>query len=234
MAPNWIGADIRRLFEAEFDSPIFADNDGNCAAIAEMTWGAAAGFDDFVFMKIDSGVGGAVIVNRKVITGKAGGAGEFGHMPIDPQGDLCACGNRGCLELRASLGSVKKFAERRFGSAIEVDEIIELAKEGDIGCRRLLADAGEAAGQGLALVGAVLNPSLIVIGGRGVAAGEYLLASLRTSYTKHILADQWPEEIRAPIVTGAFPQDDSVLGAVCLVLRHHGRLGAPTEAARVD
>ncbi len=68
---------VQGHFEAVFKAPIFADNESNCAAIAEMMWGAAAGCDDFVFFKIDVGVGGAIVVNRKVLTGKGGDAGEF-------------------------------------------------------------------------------------------------------------------------------------------------------------
>lgn len=225
MAKSWVGANIRGYFEAAFKAPIFADNDSNCAAIAEMMWGAAAGCDDFVFFKIDAGVGGAIVVNRKVLLGKAGGAGEFGHMPMDPEGDLCACGNRGCLELTASMSSVKRGAQRLFGPEVTIERIIQLAVEGDTGCRRLIADAGEAAGRGLALIGTALNPALIVIGGRGASAGPLLLTPLRAAYDRFALSEQWPEEIRTPIIPGTFLSDDSVLGAVGLVLRHHGRLG---------
>ena len=87
MARSWVGTNIGSHFEAVFKAPIFADNESNCAAIAEMMWGAAAGCDDFIFFKIDVGVGGAIVVNRKVLMGKGGGAGEFGHMPIDPDGE---------------------------------------------------------------------------------------------------------------------------------------------------
>ena len=224
MPPTWNGANIRAEFENAFNVPIFADNESNCAAIAEMTWGIAIEFEDFVYFKIDHGIGGAVVVNRKVLTGKAGGAGEFGHMSIDPNGDLCVCGNRGCLELFAGLATVKRHAERLLGPETTIERIVELAKSGDAGCRRLIADAGEAAGRSLGLIATALNPSLIVIGGPGAAIGELLLAPLRAAYERSAMIDTWPEDIRTPIRPGAFRSDNSVLGAVCLVLRHHGRL----------
>ena len=81
------------------------NNESNCAALAEMMWGAAVGYSDFVLFKIDRGVGGAIVSGGRVITGIAGGGGEFGHIVIDPNGELCRCGNRGCLELYASMRS---------------------------------------------------------------------------------------------------------------------------------
>jgi predicted NBD/HSP70 family sugar kinase len=228
MVPTWAGSDIRASFEAEFQLPIFADNESNCAAIAEMTWGAAVGCDDFVFFKVDVGIGGAIVVNGKVLTGRAGGAGEFGHMVIDPQGDLCVCGARGCLELYGGFGTVMRHAERRFGPDLTIERVVDLALDGDAGCRRLIADAGEAAGRGLALIGTALNPPLIVVGGRGCRAGELLLAPLRQAYERfvQIKRSEGPDDIGTPIVAGHFPNDDSALGAVGLVLRYHGRLGA--------
>ena len=84
MARSWVGTNIGSHFETVFKAPIFADNESNCAAIAEMMWGAAAGCGDFIFFKIDLGVGGAVVVNRKVLTGKGEARGEFGHTPMHP------------------------------------------------------------------------------------------------------------------------------------------------------
>lgn len=226
VVPTWAGSDIRGPFEAAFDLPIFADNENNCAAIAEMTWGAAVGFDHFVYFKIDTGIGGASVVSRKVIASKAGGAGEFGHMVIDPAGDLCLCGSRGCLELYCGFDGVLRQAARVHGSEVSIARVIELAQAGNVGCRRLITDAGEAAGRGLALIGTAFNPPLIVVGGRGVLAGELMLAPLRGAYERFALIKnaELPLEAQTTIIPGAFLNDDSGLGAVELVRRYHGRL----------
>ena len=94
--PTWEGIDIRGMFEQELERPIFADNASKCSAIAEMTWGAAVGIDDFVYVLLDLGIGGAIVNQGRILHGVAGAAGEFGHMTIDPKGELCRCGNRGC------------------------------------------------------------------------------------------------------------------------------------------
>lgn len=227
MVPTWAGADIRAAFEPELDLPIFADNESNCSAIAEMLWGAAVGCDNFIFFKVDLGIGGAIVVDRRVITGVAGGAGEFGHMTLDPAGDLCICGNRGCLELYAGLRTALRLAAGYIGAPVTIPRLIERAAAGDVGCRRLIADAAEVAGRGLAMIGAAFNPGLIVVGGQGAAAGDLLFEPLCRSFDRHALIkrDDVPEQLRTRIVAGAFAADDSCLGAVGLVLKHHGRVG---------
>jgi predicted NBD/HSP70 family sugar kinase/predicted transcriptional regulator len=226
IVPTWAGVNIRDVFGPVLPHPLYADNESNCAALAEMTWGAAVGVEDFVFFTLDLGVGGAIVSNGRVSVGAAGGAGEFGHITIDPAGDLCRCGNRGCLELSASFMPALAAASRHFGRAMEIEEIIALAQGGHVGCARLIEDTGLVAGRGLGMIGAVLNPGLVLIGGRGALAGEILLAPLRQSYDRHTLikhADA-PEANRTRIEVGRFAAQASLMGAVALVLRRHGRL----------
>ena len=224
--PTWAGVNLREAFGPALERPIFADNESNCSAIAEMTWGAAVGVEDFVLFKIDIGVGGAIVANGRVLTGVAGAGGEFGHMTLDPQGELCRCGNRGCLELTASLNPAISVASRLAGRELGVDEFVDTAAAGDVGYRRLLADTAERAGRGLGMIGAILNPGLILIGGRAALAGDALLQPLIASYERHTLIkrDETPPEQRVRIEIAKFPRNHALLGAVALVLRRHGRL----------
>ena len=224
--PGWAGVNVRDLLAPAFRCPIYADNESNCAATAELMWGAAMGAPDFVLFKIDLGVGGAVVVDGKVVTGAAGGAGEFGHMAIDPEGGLCRCGNRGCLELVASfvrpLAELSKLRRRR----LTMDDAIALAEAGDPEALRLIRRTAEAAGRGLALIGTMLNPPLILIGGRMALAGDILLSPLREAFERDTLikSKDVDEGMRTSIRTGKFTENDSLLGAVGLVLRSQGRL----------
>lgn len=223
--PGWQGVDLRATFEPVLQKPIFADNESNCAALAEMMWGAAAGFDNFVLFKLDLGIGGAIVANGKVLTGVAGTAGEFGHMVLDPRGDLCSCGNRGCLELYCSGMAILGVAERRLSRSLGMTEFIKIAQGGDVGFQRLLEDAGEAAGRGLATVGTIINPGLFVISGSLATAGELIMAPIRSTYARHTLVKPGDGEGANPqFVTGKFLDNDNCMGAVGLVLRHHGRL----------
>lgn len=225
--PGWAGLNIREVFEPAFRRPIFADNESNCAAIAEMTWGAAMGEPDFVLFKIDLGVGGAIVAGGRVVKGAAGGGGEFGHVSLDPEGELCRCGNRGCLEITASFARPLEELSRVAGRRIGMDEAIAMAEAGDAGALRLIEDTAERAGRGLAIVGTIVNPPLILIGGRMALAGDLLMAPLVRAYERQTLikARGLPAGQRTRIVTGRFTETDSLLGAVGLVLRDVGRLG---------
>jgi predicted NBD/HSP70 family sugar kinase len=222
---TWAGTDIRTIFEPALDCPIFADNESNCSAIAEMMWGVARGHEDFVLFTIDLGVGGAIVSRGHVVTGVAGAAGEFGHISINPEGPLCRCGNRGCLELYASFRESMAHAERRFGRRLGIDEVVAFALEGDVGCRRLIEDTATISGRGLGIIGAAINPGLVVIAGRLVRAGDLFLDALAASYDRYALIKRdADEESRTQIVPARFIDNAACLGAVGLVLRHHGRL----------
>ena len=137
--------------------------------------------------KMDVGVGGAIVSNGAVITGVSGGAGEFGHVSINPEGELCRCGNRGCLELYASFVKPMEQLSRVHRKPMTMEDAIALAETGDAGALRMIADVAEYGGRGLAMIGTIINPPLFVIGGRLALAGELLLAPMRKSYERHTL-----------------------------------------------
>lgn len=226
VVPTWAGVDIRRTFAPALQAPIFADNESNCGALAEMTWGAATALADFVYFKIDHGLGGAIVVRRRVVTGIAGAGGEFGHIAIDPQGGLCRCGNRGCLELTAGLGAAVERLSRRLRRSLTIEDVIGRAAAGDASCKDAIADVAGAAGRGLGIIGSILNPGVVVVGGRGLAAGPLLLEPLEAAYERHTLLKraQLSQAHRVRIVPAHFAEDGSLMGAVALVLRRYGGL----------
>jgi predicted NBD/HSP70 family sugar kinase/biotin operon repressor len=224
--PRWAGVNVREVFAPALGVPLFADNESNCAAMAEMMWGAAQGHSEFVLFKIDLGVGGAIVHGGRILTGAAGGAGEFGHMTVDPNGPLCRCGNRGCLERYAAFDEPLDQLSRVQGRRVTFPEAIRLARQGDVGAQRLIHDCAVAAGRGLASIGTVLNPPLILIGGKLALADELVLGPLIDTYERHTLikAATVPQARRTRIRRGRFTDKDSLLGAVGLVLRGRGRL----------
>jgi predicted NBD/HSP70 family sugar kinase len=218
--PKWAGVNVRELFAPMFNMQIVVDNESNCAALAEMKWGAARGGKNFVLFKMDVGVGGAIVSNGALVTGAAGGAGEFGHVSINPEGDLCRCGNRGCLELYASFVKPLEQLSRVNKKPMTIADSIALAEAGDAGALRMIADAGSFGGRGLAMIGTMLNPPLILVGGRLALADELLLRPMRNAYERHALLrnSELDQQSRTIIRVGKFPERDSLLGAVGLVL----------------
>jgi predicted NBD/HSP70 family sugar kinase len=226
MVPNWAGVNVRDVFASAFDTAVFADNESNCSALAEMIWGAASDIDDFVYVKIDVGLGGAIVVQRRVVTGAAGAGGEFGHISIDTNGGLCRCGNRGCLELSAGFRTVLERMSQRLRKPVSVEDVVERAFGGDVDCVEAIAGIAEAAGRGLGIIGSILNPGIVVVGGAGAAAGPLLFDRLTDSYERHTLLKraQLAEAQRLRIVPARFTTDGSLMGAVALVLRGLGAL----------
>jgi predicted NBD/HSP70 family sugar kinase len=226
IVPNWAGVNVRDVFASAFDTAVFADNESNCSALAEMTWGAAADIDDFVYLKIDLGLGGAIVVHRRVVTGAAGAGGEFGHISIDPNGSLCRCGNRGCLELSAGFRTVLERMSQRLKRPMSVEDLVERAFSGHVDSVAAIAGIAEAAGRGLGIIGSILNPGIVVVGGAGAAAGPLLFDRLTDSYERHTLLKraQLAEAQRLRIVPARFSTDGSLMGAVALVLRGLGAL----------
>jgi len=224
--PDWAGVDMKELLGPLFEGlPIFCDNESNCSAIAEMTWGAAQGYDDFIVYTLDLGVGGAIVSGGRVLRGIAGGAGEFGHVVVDPNGPLCRCGNRGCIEVYASFRNLLAEAEEHFGRPLRITDVVEMALGGDAYCRSLVERAGEAGGYGLGLIGSVFNPPLVVVSGRLALTGDLLMDALTRSYERYTLIkhNDVPDMARTVFRASTFT-DGACLGAVGLVLRHHGRL----------
>jgi predicted NBD/HSP70 family sugar kinase len=225
--PKWAGVDMRELFAELFpEVPIFCDNESNCSAIAEMTWGAAQGYEDFIVYTLDLGVGGAIVSGGQAMRGVSGGAGEFGHVVLDPEGPPCRCGNRGCIEVYASFRGPLEEAERHFGRSLRITDVAEMAIAGDPFCIELVQRAGSIGGHGLGIIGSVLNPPLVVVSGRLAMTGDILIAPLAESFERHTLIKRAdvPEATRTIIRASQFTDNGACIGAVGLVLRHHGQL----------
>jgi len=229
---TWGGIEIARLFEATLGRPVVVDNESNCAALAEFTWGAARGHADVVYYKIEGGVGGAVIANGRLVRGVAGGAGEFGHIVLDPNGPVCRCGHRGCFELYLAIPALLRLLRPTYGEDVTVQRMIDLARSGDAGCRRVIADAAEIAGRGIAIACNMFNPELVVVAGALTDAADLLLTPLRHALSRHALIPVRGDESGAAtaLVLASLGEDASALGAMGLALR---QIGGAADAQQI-
>lgn len=158
--------------------PVVFDNDGNLGALAEARLGAGRGRVTVVHVAVGEGVSGGIVVRGEVVHGRTGTAGELGHLTIDPDGPVCSCGNRGCLQVYAGSAAVLELLAASHGP-MSVADVLARAAEGDPGCRRVLSDVGRSLGTALASVCTVLDPDVLVVGGVLAAAGDLLLGPLR-------------------------------------------------------
>jgi len=127
--PGWDNVPVRDILAQEFDRPIFVGNDANLAALAEHRFGAGRGFDNLIYLTISTGVGGGIILDGKLLLGSKGLAGEIGHMILDPDGPICACGNHGCLEAYAGSTALLRRAREANIPQIETDDFICFFKD---------------------------------------------------------------------------------------------------------
>lgn len=160
------------------DVPVLFDNDGNLGALAEARLGAGRGCPTVVHVALGEGVSGGIVIGGEVVHGRTGTAGELGHLTIDPDGPVCTCGNRGCLQVFAGAAGVRDLLLASHGP-MTVADVLSRAAEGDPGCRRVLSDVGRHVGTALASVCTVLDPDVLVVGGALARAGDLLLDPLR-------------------------------------------------------
>lgn len=207
VAPNlgWKNVEISKIVHEKYDIPVFVDNNTRTMALGENWFGTGKNVSSFFCLNIDYGVGGSFFINDKPLSGASFGAGEIGHTTVDINGELCSCGNRGCLETVASVKALLKQAFYRYpenkmskiynGREINsVDDIMpedlyEAAKQGDELAIELIKNMGENIGIGIANIINILNPELIIINGEIISTGEILLKPIIETVKKRGFAN---------------------------------------------
>lgn len=180
-------AGLVELLATRFGAPVLVDNNTRLAALAEATWGAAAGSPDVLYLRLSHGVGGGLVVNGALHRGVDGLAGELGHITADPAGAPCECGGTGCLETVASVGAVLAAYRERGGAAEDFAAFLAALNAGDQVAHDVLRTAGTFVGTVLASVVGALGPSTIVLGGELAGAGDALLGPVAEALDAHVL-----------------------------------------------
>ncbi len=186
--PAWRGGAILDRIDAALGAPVFVENDANLGAVAERWWGEAVGIDDFVYLKVSTGVGAGIMIGGEIYRGATGVAGEIGHLAIDPGGPECICGNRGCLTTfvgarhlldRARTLSAHYPESSLAGDRFDIHAIEDAALAGDPLALRIVNEAAERLGTVIAGMLNLLNPGSVIIGGSLARAGDRLIDPLR-------------------------------------------------------
>lgn len=177
--PGWVGVHAAELVadQLRLDAPVTVANDANLGALAEHRCGAAVGVDNVAYVKIGAGVGAGLVVDGRLLTGANGTAGEIGHICYDEYGEVCRCGNRGCLETIVAAPRVAALLTSTHGVRT-VDELVRRATEGHRPSVRVLDDVGRQIGRAMADLCNLVNPELIVIGGELARAHKVLIPAI--------------------------------------------------------
>ena len=222
--PAWRGRAILDRLDAAFHAPVFVDNDANLGAVAERWWGKALGVDDFLYLKVATGVGAGLMIGGDIYRGSTGVAGEIGHIVVDPRGPECVCGSHGCLATLVGTAALVERTRDLLGSSppsaltgtdLNIKVIEDAALRDDPVALRVVHEAAHHLGIALAGVLNLLNPGAVVVGGSLARAGDRLLVPLREAVLRRTLVTS---AAAAEIVVSELGPRATALGAATHVL----------------
>jgi len=219
---------IREEFHKYIDLPVYIDNDANCAALAEAVTGAAKDVNHSITITLGTGIGGGIIIDKKIYSGFNDSGGELGHMVIHVDGEQCTCGRKGCWEAYASatalIRQAKQAAKENPGSVINqlvdsnLDKIngktaFDAARSGDKTGGKVVKDYINYLATGIINVINIFQPEVLAIGGGICKEGDYLLNPLRELVQKHVYCTDIPQ---TEIKTALLGNDAGIIGAAML------------------
>jgi glucokinase len=186
MPGRWRDIPVAAPVEATLGLPTALINDARAFGLAELRLGAGRGVRSMIGLTLGTGIGGVVAIDGHVVQGYKGTAGEIGHQVIDPDGPLCNCGNRGCVEAFCRAEQVARVC-----GTDTVEEAVQAARAGDERALSGLADVGRYLGIGIANVIVLLTPERVVLGGGVAGAGELLLRPIRDEIRRRVHVTSW-------------------------------------------
>nr|XP_008538366.1 PREDICTED: bifunctional UDP-N-acetylglucosamine 2-epimerase/N-acetylmannosamine kinase [Equus przewalskii] len=226
---EWNSVDLRTPLSDTLHLPVWVDNDGNCAALAERKFGQGKGLENFVTLITGTGIGGGIIHQHELIHGSSFCAAELGHLVVSLDGPDCSCGSHGCIEAYASGMALQREAKKLHdedlllveGMSVPKDEavgalhLIQAAKLGNVKAQSILRTAGTALGLGVVNILHTMNPSLVILS--GVLASHYI------HIVKDVIRQQALSSVQDVDVVVSDLVDPALLGAASMVLDYTTR-----------
>ncbi|MDA8427822.1 MAG: ROK family protein [Geobacteraceae bacterium] len=218
------GFNLAACVEARTGLPAVSANDANVVAFGEQCFGAGRGFSSCMVITIGTGLGSGLILDGKLWTGNGGFAAEFGHITVVPEGILCPCGNRGCLEQYVSAGALVRFARERMSAEgaeqLSAEKVADLAKLGDAAALSAFDQLGYWLGTALASLINTLNIQAVVIGGGVAASFDLLQPALQRTIQQRCFSQMYEGLI---VVQASLGDDAGLIGGAALAgsIRRH-------------
>ncbi len=211
-------APLRALIQGRFDFPVWIENDANTVTLAHQWFGHGRGIDNFLVVTIEDGVGMGIVVNGQLYTGEQGMAAEFGHVVIYPDGNLCRCGKKGCLEAYVSNFSIIGHAAKILNidrTLLKYEQVLTAAKTNKK-IQELFTYAGKVLGLGLSGLIQIFSPKRIIFSGRGVGSGDLLFKPMKKQLEVHTSKEVFQN---CDIIVQKFCDTDWARGAATLALQ---------------
>ncbi|MDE0425371.1 MAG: ROK family protein [Candidatus Poribacteria bacterium] len=199
--PGWDALPLKAKLESEFQIPVTIENDANASALAEYRFGGGRGYNAVLYMTMSTGIGGGIVLDGQVYHGANDSAGEVGHQILLPDGPLCGCGKRGCLEALCSGPAIARRAQAAVrnekasatalldlaGGRVEnvrSEHVLAAARRDDALALQLVEETGYYMGWGIANLVNILNPDIVLLGTIAIAAGDLLLDPIRKTVSE--------------------------------------------------
>ena len=234
--PGWDALPLKAQLESEFEIPVTIENDANASALAEYRFGGGRGYNAVLYMTMSTGIGGGIVIDGQIYRGANDSAGEVGHQILLPDGPLCGCGKRGCLEAlcsgpaiarRARTAIQEQLAEKNTLAttllnladgrieAVKSEHVLAAARTGDVLALQLVDETAYYMGWGIANLVNVLNPDIVLLGTIAIAAGDLLLNPIRKTVSEFAMTRPAEAVKIAPAQLGEALGD---LAAIALVV----------------
>ncbi len=241
--PGWDRFPIRATLEQKWSTAVTLNNDAELGALGEWAYGAGRGEKNLAFIKVGSGIGAGLIINQQIYGGTTGSAGEIGHLTVEENGPLCACGNHGCLEAFAGGHAIAAQGRKLVASgkrtllseksldAITARDVVEAARRGDLAAQEIIKRSGKYIGIAIAGLINLINPSTVIIGGGVAQVGDLMTGPIRQAARERSLR---ASEHRVRITTAMLGRRSSLMGALVQAIHVaiHATIERKTQAPR--
>lgn len=212
---GWADYPLCETLAARFQVPCVMDNDGNVGALGEWRFGAGHGHRDLLYVNLGTGIGGGLILDGQLVRGARNLAGEIGHLTVNPNGPVCTCGRRGCLESLAAGPYLARRATEVRGAPTTSESLFIAAQAGEQWARAIVAEAANALAFAIGATLCLCNPSVVILGGGIAEAGDTLLRPVRRALQQYAL-DFNRRGVK--LVRAQLGYDAGVRGAVALAM----------------
>lgn len=218
----WLSKEAERIIGI---APVYVGNDASVAALGEHTFGAGVETKNMLMVTLGTGVGGGVIVDGHIVSGKDGIAGEIGHTTVNPfEEEYCNCGNRGCTEQYASATGMVRIAKKFLAKSqlesslrefepLTVKDLWDCGRDGDELALEIIAEVSNMLGISLANASYIFDPEMIVIGGGVSLAGEFLRSTIEQAFLHYMRLGSKHKEVRL----AKLRNDAGIYGAAAMV-----------------
>ncbi|MDG5798889.1 ROK family protein [Marinilabiliaceae bacterium ANBcel2] len=193
---------LKSILEDELKKPVFIENDAKAITLAAWRFGVAKGKKNVLVLLLDWGVGLGLILDGKLYRGADGFAGEFSHIPLEENGELCICGKLGCLQTVAAGTAVVKNAidglkngksslltnDVKSVDDITLDSVVKATNDGDQFAIQLFSQVGKKIGKGISILMQLFNPEMIVLGGKMAETGQYLTTPVQQAVNVYAMS----------------------------------------------